>query len=94
MVPQLIARVDGLPVALLDREVVWPVSGCRKDRARRAVSPQRRARIGRQTAVVHAALVSDCARAVLQQSATESPYLDAEAERSEIRALLVQHGVL
>ena len=24
MVPQLIARVDGLPVSLLDREVVWP----------------------------------------------------------------------
>jgi hypothetical protein len=34
------------------------------------------------------------ARAVLQQAATESPYLDAEAERSEIRALLAQRGVL
>src|ERR1035438_3698900 len=24
MVPQLIARVDGLPVSLLERQVVWP----------------------------------------------------------------------
>ena len=95
MVPQLIARVDGLPVVLLDREVVWPVSGCRHDHARRAVSPERRARIERQTAVVHAAVLPNCARAVLEQAAaTESPYLDAEAERSEIHALLAQRGVL
>ena len=39
--------------------------------------------------------VSGRARAVLEQAAaTESPYLDAEAERSEIRALLAQRGVL
>ena len=95
MVPQLIARVDGLPVSLLDREVVWPVSGCRHDRARRAVSPERRARIERQTAVVHAAVLPSCARAVLEEAAAiESPYLEAEAERSEIRALLAQCGVL
>jgi hypothetical protein len=94
MVPQLIARVDGLPVSLLDREVVWPVPDVVRDRARAVLSARRRARIERQTAVVHAALVSDCARAVLQQAGTESPYLDAEAERSEIRALLAQHGVL
>ena len=25
MVPSLIARVDGLPVSLLDRDVVWPI---------------------------------------------------------------------
>jgi hypothetical protein len=94
MVPQLIARVDGLPVSLLDREVVWPVSGCRHDRARRTVSPERRARIERQTAVVHAAILPSCARAALEQAATESPYLDAEAERSDIRALLAERGVL
>ena len=94
MVPQLIARVDGLPVSLLDREVVWPVPDVVRDRARAVRSARRRARIERQTAVVHAALVSGCARAVLQQAATESPYLDAEAERSEIRALLAQRGVL
>jgi hypothetical protein len=95
MVPQLIARVDGLPVSLLNREVVWPVSSGAHDRARRSVSPERRARIERQTAVVHAAVVSGRARAVLRQAAaTESPYLDAEAERSEIRALLAERGVL
>ena len=94
MVPQLIARVDGLPVSLLDREVVWPVPDVVRGRAREVPSARRRARIERQTAVVHAALVAGCARAVLQQAASESPYLDAEAERSEIRALLAQRGVL
>ena len=94
MVPRLIARVDGLPLSLLDREIVWPLPDVVRDRAREALSARRRARIERQTAVVHSALVSDCARAVLQQAATESPYLDAEAERSEIRALLAQRGVL
>lgn len=94
MVPQLIARVDGLPVSLLDREVVWPVPDVARGRACAALSARRRARIERQTAVVHAALVAGCARVVLQQTASESPYLDAEAERSEIRALLAQRGVL
>ena len=94
MVPQLIARVDGLPEVLLDREVVWPVPNGDRGRDRRSLSAKARARIERQTAVVHAAFVSGRARAVLQQAATESPYLDAEAERSEIRALLAQRGVL
>ena len=94
MVPQLIARVDGLPVSLLDREVVRPVADRGRDRPRKALPAKSRARIERQTAVVHSGLVSDCARAVLRQAATESPYLDAEAERSEIRALLAQRGVL
>ena len=30
MVPQLIARVDGLPVSLLDRERVWPAATRRR----------------------------------------------------------------
>ena len=94
MVPQLIARVDGLPVSLLDREVVWSVPDVVRGRAREVRTARRRARVERQTAVVHAALVSGRARAVLQQAATESPYLDAEAERSEIRALLAQRGLL
>jgi hypothetical protein len=94
MVPELIARVDGLPVTLLDRQVVWPIPAGERNGRRRPISSKRRARIERQTAVVHAALVPGCARAVLQQAATESPYLDAEAERSEIRALLAQRGVL
>ena len=33
MVPQLIARVDGLPVSLLDREVVWPAPDAGRGRA-------------------------------------------------------------
>jgi hypothetical protein len=94
MVPQLIARVDGLPVSLLDREIVWPVPDVVCGRAHEMRSARRRARIERQTAVVHEGVVSGCARAVLQQAPTESPYLDAEAERSEIRALLAQRGVL
>ena len=94
MVPQLIARVDGLPEVLLDREVVWPLPGDDRDRNHRSLSLKARARIERQTAVVHAALLPAAARAVLQQAATESPYFDAEAERSEIRALLAQRGVL
>ena len=94
MVPRLIARVDGLPVSLLDREVVWPVREVVRGRAGEVRSARRRARIERQTAVVHAALVAGRARVVLQQAATESPYLDAEAERSEIRALLAERGVL
>jgi hypothetical protein len=94
MVPQLIARVDGLPEVLLDREVVWPLPGDDRDRNHRSLSAKARARIERQTAVVHAALLPAAARAVLQQAATESPYFDAEAERSEIRAMLARRGVL
>ena len=94
MVPQLIARVDGLPEVLLDREVVWPLPGDDRDRNHRSLSAKARARIERQTAVVHAALLPAAARAMIQQAATESPYFDAEAERSEIRALLARRGVL
>jgi hypothetical protein len=94
MVPQLIARVDGLPEVLLDRAVVWPDPGDDRDRNHRSYSAKARARIERQTAVVHAALLPAAARAMIQQAATESPYFDAEAERSEIRALLARRGVL
>ena len=93
MVPQLIARVDGLPEALLDREVVWPVPNGGRDRDHR--SPKARARIARQTAVVHAAAVSSAARAVLEEATViGSAYLEAEEERLEIRALLAGVGVL
>ena len=52
MVPQLIARVDGLPVSLLDREVVWPESSV-APRDARELTARQRARIERQTACVH-----------------------------------------
>jgi hypothetical protein len=95
MVPQLIARVDGLPEVLLDREVVWPVPNGDRGRDRRSLSAKARARIERQTAVVHAAAVSSAARAVLEEATViGSPYLEAEQERLEIQALLVRVGVL
>jgi len=95
MVPQLIARVDGLPEALLDREVVWPVPNGGRDRDRQSLSAKARARIARQTAVVHAAVVASAARAVLEEATViGSAYLEAEEERLEIRALLAGVGVL
>jgi hypothetical protein len=95
MVPQLIARVDGLPEALLDREVVWPVPNSDRDRHRGSLSAKVRARIERQTAVVHAAAVSSAVRAVLEEATViGSPYLEAELERLEIQALLADVGVL
>ena len=95
MVPQLIARVDGLPEVLLDREVVWPASHDNRDRGCRSLSAKARARIERQTAVVHAAVVSSAARAVLEEATViGSACLEAEQERLEIRALLAGAGVL
>ena len=52
MSPTLMARVDGLPVQLLEPERVWPTAH-RKARCRRELSARERARIERQTAVVH-----------------------------------------
>ncbi len=95
MVPQLIARVDGLPVSLLDREIVWPVPDVGRGCAREVISARTRARIERQTAVVHAAVVSSAARAVLEEATViGSAYLEVEQERLEIRALLAGVGVL
>jgi hypothetical protein len=85
MVPSLIARVDGLPVTLLDRQVVWPIPAERYDRRR--LSSKRRAQIERQTAVVHAAVLPANVRALLADQA-------AEAERLEIRSELSQAGLL
>ena len=94
MVPQLIARVDGLPEVLLGREVVWPVPSD-GDRGCRYLSAKARARIERQTAVVHPAAVSSAARAVLGEATViGSACLEAEQERLEIRALLAGAGVL
>ena len=95
MVPQLVARVDGLPEVLLDRQVVWPVPNDDRARDRRSLSAKARARIERQTAVVHAAAVSPAVRAVLEEATVVgSPYLEAEQERLEIQALLARVGVL
>ena len=93
MVPQLIARVDGLPEVLLDRKVVWPPPTA--DRERPSLSARARARIERQTAVVHAATLPAAAWAMLEEATlTGSPYLEAEQERLEIQTLLAGVGVL
>jgi hypothetical protein len=85
MVPQLIARVDGLPVSLLERQVVWPAPD--SDRGRNGLSPRLRARIARQTAGVHQCMLPAWARALAEQK-------QADEERLEIRAELVAAGLL
>ena len=88
MVPQLIARVDGLPEVLLDREVVWPVpADSGRDRVGEALSTKARARIERQTAGVHECRLPAWARAMIAEQA-------AEAERLAIRVELGRAGLL
>jgi hypothetical protein len=85
MVPQLIARVDGLPVSLLERQVVWPARD--GGRGRSGLSRRLRARIERQAAGVHQCRLPGWARALAEQQ-------QADAERVEIRAELVAAGLL
>ena len=88
MVATLLARVDGLPVTLLDRQVVWPPSYPARAVRRGSMSAGRRARIERQTAVVHAAdRLPASVRALLSDAALE-------AERLEIRSDLAREGLL
>lgn len=81
MVATLLARVDGLPVTLLDRQVVWPIPAGERNGRRSPMTSKRRARIERQTAVVHAAVLPASLRALVAEQA-------AEAERLEIRSEL------
>jgi hypothetical protein len=85
MVPQLIARVDGLPVSLLERQVVWPARDSGPGRS--GPSPRLRARIERQTAGVHECRLPAWARALVEAQQVES-------ERLETRAELVAAGLL
>ena len=84
----MIARVDGLPVSLLDREVVWPppASG-ERDRAREVLSLKRRARIERQTADVHECRLPAWVQAMVAEQV-------AESERLAIRVELRRAGLL
>jgi len=89
MGPELIARDDGLPVVLLERERIWPVpavtnrSASARQRARAA-----RRRIDRQTRVVHECRALPAwAQALVAEQA-------AEEERLEIRDQLAQAGLL
>jgi hypothetical protein len=88
MVPTLIARTDGLSTALLDRERIWPVTApAVSPRRRKAPSARERARIERQTAVVH-----DC-RLPASIRAAYAAQQD-EQERAEIRGELAAAGLL
>jgi hypothetical protein len=86
MVPQLIARVDGLPVSLLDRERVWPALDA-PARDARELTARQRARIERQTACVHECRLPAWAQALVAEQA-------AEWERLEIRSELERAGLL
>ena len=88
MVATLLARVDGLPMTLLDRQVVWPVPYSARAGNRGSLSAGRRARIERQTAVVHAAdRLPASVHGLLAEAALE-------AERLEIRSELAKAGLL
>ena len=84
MVTQLIARVDGLPVTLIDRERIWPPAAA--PRSRPALARSRR-RIERQTAVVHQCSAPASARYVIAEEL-------AERERLEMRSELERAGLL
>jgi hypothetical protein len=86
MVPQLIARVDGLPVSLLDREVVWPQPST-PPRDAGELTARQRARIARQTACVHECRLPAWAQRLIAEQA-------AESERLEIRSELERAGLL
>ena len=88
MGPQLIARVDGLPVSLLDRERVWPAPlADSPTRAVRELTARQRARIERQTACVREWRLPAWAQAVIAEQA-------AELERLEVRSELERAGLL
>jgi hypothetical protein len=84
MVTQLIARVDGLPVTLLNRERIWPPTAATRSRP---VPTRSRRRIERQTAVVHQCSVPAWARNLVAEEL-------AERERAEIRSELERAGLL
>jgi hypothetical protein len=86
MSPTLTARVDGLPVQLLERERVWPMANT-KGRCRRALSARERARIARQTAVVHDCQMPVWARQLMAEEVEE-------LERQEIRGALLEAGIV
>jgi len=79
MTPQMVARVDGLPVRLLERRRVFPQA--------RGVSRARREREQRQTLVVRQARIP-------RWLAVEIEADGGGAERQEIRQALREGGLL
>ena len=86
MSPTLMARVDGLPIQLLEPERVWPMAD-RKERCGRELSARTRARIARQTAGVHDCQMPVWARQLMAEEVEE-------LEREEIRGALLEAGIL
>jgi hypothetical protein len=84
MTSQLIARVDGLPEVLLDRQRIWPPPA---EPRRRSLSANARRRIERQTAGVHECRLPRWARDMVAEQL-------AERERMEIRSQLARAGLL
>jgi hypothetical protein len=81
------ARFDGLPAVALPQEQIRRGVRAANDGSTRGVSARQRARIERQTAVVHDASTSGVMRRWLAAQA-------AEAERLSIRAELARAGLL
>jgi hypothetical protein len=81
------ARVDGHPAVAPDHGQVSPAQGNGSGRAKSTVSARTRARVERQTAVVHDASTSAVMRRWLAVQA-------AEAERLSIRDDLARAGLL
>ena len=81
------ARVGGLPAVALQKTPSKPVVGNDGDPGERVVSPRARARIERQTGVVHDASTTSVMRRWLAAQA-------AEAERMAIRRDLARAGLL
>jgi hypothetical protein len=80
------ARIDGLPIQLLERGRVWPTADSSR-RCRRELSARKRARIERQTAVVHDCQMPVWARQLMAEEVDE-------LERQEIRGALLAAGIL
>jgi hypothetical protein len=91
----LIARVDGLPETLLDRERIFPSQNGSSANSRHRIPCKRRARIARQTAVVHAAgLPRELAKLIDERTVLGSPWLGYESDRAEMLAELAKSELL
>jgi hypothetical protein len=84
MVATLLDRVDGLPVTLVDPQVIWPAPGNGRPGP---LTPRRRAEVERRTAAVHECRLPASLRPLLEDQL-------AEAERLAVRADLARAGLL
>jgi hypothetical protein len=104
MTAELIARVDGLPAVLLERERIFPASPRRNGATgrpvnrRKRLSARERARVERETAAVHTAVLPRSIRGMLDgRDPVVGTFFAAAApaeEDAEIRAALAAGGLL